>query len=246
MKVISIIPARYNSIRFPGKLMEILGKKTVILNTYENVLATNLFNDVIVATDSQIIFNEINQNGGKVVMTKNSHKCGSDRIAEAVSGIDADIVINVQGDEPFIDLISLKKLIDIFKDDKEKSIQLASLMTEFKYPEESTNPTNVKVVVDLNNFALYFSRALIPYSRESNLKPIYYKHIGVYAFRKNALLEFSKLETTPLEASEKIECIRYLEHGKKLKMIYTDKINLGIDTPEDLARAQAYMKEMNL
>ena len=242
MKVVSIIPARYESQRFPAKLMHLLGKKTVILSTYENVLATGLFDQVLVATDSEIIYKEIFDNGGKAVMTKNTHHCGSDRIAEAVVGIDTDIVVNVQGDEPFVDKDSLKNLIEIFKNDPYKEIALASLMTSLRGKKEINNPSNVKVIVDLKNFALYFSRSIIPYDRDGDLLHNYYKHIGVYAFRKSALLEFSQQEITPLEAAEKIECIRFLEYGKKLKMVYTDRFNFGIDTPEDLIRAQAYIK----
>jgi len=242
MKVVSIIPARYKSQRFPAKLMHLLGEKTVILSTYENVVATGLFDQVLVATDSEIIYNEIFDNGGKVVMTDASHQCGSDRIAEAVVGIDTDIVINVQGDEPFVDKNSLKNLIEIFKNDPYKEIALASLMTSLTGEKEINNPNNVKVIVDLKNFALYFSRSIIPYNPAGDLLHNYYKHIGVYAYRKSALLEFSQQEITPLEAAEKIECIRFLEYGKKLKMVYTDGINFGIDTPEDLQRAQAYIK----
>ena len=242
MKVVSIIPARYESSRFPAKLMHLLGEKTVILNTYENVVATGLFDEVLVATDSEIIYKEIFDNGGKAVMTKTTHQCGSDRIAEAVEGIDADIVINVQGDEPFLDKDSLKNLIEIFKTDPNQEIALASLMTNLSGNKEIKNPSNVKVIVDLKNFALYFSRSVIPYDRDSDLFNNYFKHIGVYAFRKSALLEFSQQKITPLEAAEKIECIRFLEYGKKIKMVYTDKINFGIDTPEDLQRAQEYIK----
>ena len=242
MKVVSIIPARYESSRFPAKLMHLLGEKTVILSTYENVVATGLFDEVLVATDSEIIYKEIFDNGGKAVMTNTTHQCGSDRIAEAVEGIDADIVINVQGDEPFLDKDSLKNLIEIFKTDPNQEIALASLMTNLSGNKEILNPSNVKVIVDLKNFALYFSRSVIPYDRDSDLFNNYYKHIGVYAFRKSALLEFSQQKTTPLEAAEKIECIRFLEYGKKIKMVYTDKINFGIDTPEDLQRAQEYIK----
>ena len=245
MKVVSIIPARYESQRFPAKLMQQLGKKTVILSTYENVVATGLFDAVVVATDSDIIYNEISENGGKVVMTKSTHQCGSDRIAEAVKGMEADVVINVQGDEPFVDGESLKNLIEVFKNDHDHEIALASLMTRLNGKEEIQNPSNVKVIVDLNNFALYFSRAAIPHDRDGDLPTNYHKHIGVYAFRKTALLEFSQQDITPLEAAEKIECIRYLEHGKKLKMVYTDRINFGIDTPEDLQRAKAHLKKIN-
>ena len=246
MKIVSIIPARYDSLRFPGKLMHQLGDKTVILRTYQNVLATGLFDEVVVATDSNVIFNEISNNGGHVLMTKKDHQCGSDRIAEAASRMDADVVVNVQGDEPFIDSNSLKKLIEVFKYDLRKEIALASLMTPLNEKEDVENPNVVKVVVDLNDFALYFSRSPIPFDRENLKTSTHYKHIGVYAFRKQALIEFSKQDITPLESVEKIECIRYLEHGKKIKMVVTHNLNFGIDTPRDLERAEAYLSQLEL
>lgn len=246
MKIVSIIPARYDSLRFPGKLMHQLGDKTVILRTYQNVLATGLFDEVVVATDSNVIFNEISNNGGHVLMTKKDHQCGSDRIAEAASRMDADVVVNVQGDEPFIDSNSLKKLIEVFKYDLRKEIALASLMTPLNEKEDVENPNVVKVVVDLNYFALYFSRSPIPFDRENLKTSTHYKHIGVYAFRKQALIEFSKQDITPLESVEKIECIRYLEHGKKIKMVVTHNLNFGIDTPRDLERAEAYLSQLEL
>jgi len=237
MKVIAVIPARYNSTRFPGKLMEVLGRKTVITTTYQNVVETNLFDEVFVATDSQIIFDEISKNGGKAVMT-GEHETGSDRIAEAVQSIDCDIVINVQGDEPFLKKEPLKQLIDTFSDDDKKEISLASLKIQLKESEEIQNPNNVKVITDNNGFALYFSRSVIPFLREKEFDVKYYKHIGVYAFRKEALLEFSKLPMLPLETSEKLEQLRYLEYGKRIKMIETDFVGVGIDTPEDLEKAK--------
>ena len=245
MKTVSIIPARYDSTRFPGKLMQLLGDKTVILRTYQNVVATGLFDEVVVATDSEIIAKEISDNAGRVVMTRSDHQCGSDRIAEAVAAMDADIVVNVQGDEPFVDGKSLKKLIDVFGADPQKEIALASLMTPLQASEEVENPSVVKVIVDLNHFALYFSRSPIPFDRDNDQVPPYFKHIGVYAFRKEALIEFSQQEMTPLESAEKIECIRYLEHGKKIKMILTQNLNFEIDTPEDLERAKAHLNQLN-
>ena len=226
--------------------MQQLGDKTVILRTYQNVLATGLFDEVVVATDSNVIFNEISNNGGHVLMTKKDHQCGSDRIAEAASRMDADVVVNVQGDEPFIDSNSLKKLIEVFKYDPLKEIALASLMTPLNEKEDVENPNVVKVVVDLNDFALYFSRSPIPFDRENLKTSTHYKHIGVYAFRKQALIEFSKQDITPLESVEKIECIRYLEHGKKIKMVVTHNLNFGIDNPRDLERAEAYLSQLEL
>lgn len=241
MKIIAVIPARYEASRFPGKLMQILGDKTVIATTYQNVVETKLFDEVFVATDSELIFNEIALIGGNAVMTGN-HETGSDRIAEAVENIDCDIVVNVQGDEPFLKTDPLKKLISVFNDDLEEKISLASLKIKLTEIEEIENPNNVKVITDNQGFALYFSRSVIPYPRETAVKAEYYKHIGVYAFRKNALLDFAKLKMQPLEIAEKIECIRYLEYGMKIKMIETDFVGVGIDVPEDLEKARLILK----
>jgi len=244
MKIIAVIPARYNSTRFPGKLMEVLGGKTVISTTYQNVVETKLFDEVFVATDSEIIFNEIKKIGGNAVMT-GEHETGSDRIAEAVQDIDCDIVINVQGDEPFLKTEPLKQLIEVFRNDFEKEISLASLKIGLKEKQEIENPNNVKVITDNAGFALYFSRSVIPYPRETSVQTEYFKHIGVYAFRKEALLNFAKLPMKPLEISEKIECIRYLEYGMKIKMVETDFVGVGIDTPEDLEKAKQILKNKN-
>lgn len=237
-----MIPARYSASRFPGKLMQDLEGKPVITRTYEATLATHLFDDVIVVTDSVIIFKEIESIGGKVVMSKKEHECGSDRIAEAVEFMDVDIVVNVQGDEPFTDIDSLKKLIAVFKTDNTKAIDLASLMVHIQDWEEIKNPNTVKVIVDQQDFALYFSRSPIPYPRDKTVNAKYYKHKGVYAFRKEALLDFYHLPMLTLEASEKIECIRYLEYGKRIKMVETNVQGVEIDTPEDLERAKKLWK----
>lgn len=241
MKIIAVIPARYEASRFPGKLMQILGNKTVIATTYGNVVETGLFDEVFVATDSEIIFKEIQNIGGKAMMTGN-HETGSDRIAEAIENIECDIVINVQGDEPFLKLEPLQQLIEVFKNDEKEEISLASLKIKLTEKEEIENPNNVKVITDRNGFALYFSRSVIPFPRETSVTAEYFKHIGVYAFRKNALLNFAKLAMTPLEISEKIECIRYLEYGMKIKMIETDFVGVGIDVPEDLEKARQILK----
>jgi len=242
MKIISMIPARYSASRFPGKLMQDLGGKTVILRTYQATVATNLFDDVYVVTDSDIIYKEITDNGGKAIMSKKEHESGSDRIAEAVADVDCDIVINVQGDEPFTERGSLEKVINVFKDDNDKQIDLASLMVEINDWDEINNPNTVKVIVDQNDFALYFSRSPIPFPRDEKAGARYFKHKGIYAFRKEALLDFATLPMQFLEASEKIECIRYLEYGKKIKMVETTVEGVEIDTPEDLERAKKLWK----
>lgn len=238
MKIIAVIPARYASTRFPAKLMQDLGGKTVILRTYEAALATQLFDDVFVVTDSDLIFNEIQNNGGKAIMSQKEHESGSDRIAEAVENMAVDVVVNVQGDEPFINKKPLEQLIEIFKQDDEKKVDLASLMFEIDEKEEIENPNNVKVIVDQKGFALYFSRSVIPYPRAENVGVRYMKHIGIYAFRKEALLDFYRLPMLSLEASEKLEQLRYLEYGKRIRMVETQHGSIGIDTPEDLEKAR--------
>jgi 3-deoxy-manno-octulosonate cytidylyltransferase (CMP-KDO synthetase) len=237
-----MIPARYQASRFPAKLMQDLGGKPVILRTYEATVNTGLFDDVYVVTDSDIIFQLIEKSGGKAIMSKETHESGSDRIAEAVVDLDVDIVINVQGDEPFIDKTSLEKTIEVFKEDTNKEIDLASLMTPITDWEEISNPNTVKVIVDNLNFALYFSRSPIPYPRDKETGVNYYKHKGIYAFRKRALEDFQKLPMLTLEATEKIEAIRFLEYGKKIKMVETDVTGIEIDTPEDLERAKKAWK----
>jgi 3-deoxy-manno-octulosonate cytidylyltransferase (CMP-KDO synthetase) len=238
MKIIAVIPARYASTRFPAKLMQDLGGKTVITRTYEAALNTGLFDDVFVVTDSDIIFKEIETNGGKAIMSIREHESGSDRIAEAVEHLDVDIVVNVQGDEPFINKEPLADLLEIFKSDTAHEVDLASIMMEIKDWEDIENPNNVKVIVDQRNFALYFSRSVIPYPRDKEAGVRYFKHIGIYAFRKHALMDFYKLPMRSLEASEKLEQLRYLEYGKKIRMAETSHAGIGIDTIEDLEKAR--------
>ncbi len=238
MKIIAVIPARYASTRFPAKLMQDLGGKTVILRTYEAAISTHLFDDVFVVTDSDLIYNEIISNGGKAIMSIKEHESGSDRIAEAVENMDVDVVINVQGDEPFINKKPLEELIEVFKNDIEKKVDLGSLMFQITDKEEINNPNNVKVITDQQGFALYFSRSVIPFPREENVGVRYMKHIGIYAFRKEALMDFYRLPMLSLEASEKLEQLRYLEYGKRIKMVETSDGSIGIDTPEDLEKAR--------
>ena len=234
MKIGAFIPARYAATRFPAKLMQILGDKTVIRHTYDNTIATDLFDEVYVVTDSEIIFNEIIQHGGKAIMSKRSHESGSDRIAEAVQDLDIDIVINVQGDEPFVKREPLEKVIAVFSD---ASVQVASLMQVLTDATLIQDPNYVKVAVDINNNALFFSRSVIPYPRSTDSPIVYYEHIGVYAFQKQALLNFTNWPMSPLEAAEKIECLRYLENGVSIKMVVTEYMGVEIDTPADLIKA---------
>lgn len=238
-----MIPARYGASRFPGKLMQDLGGKPVIVRTYEAAKATNLFDEVYIVTDSEVIFTEIELHGGKAIMSKKDHDCGSDRIAEAVEDMDVDIVVNVQGDEPFTSKEGLEQVLSVFEGDDADKIDLASLMTEMHDWKEISDPNSVKVIVNKENFALYFSRSPIPYPRDKNADVQYYKHKGIYAFRKQALMDFYHLPMRTLEAAEKIECIRYLEYGKNIKMAISNTQGIEIDTPEDLIRANKALKE---
>ena len=234
----ALIPARYASTRLPAKLMLDLGGAPVIVRTYQAVLATGLFDEVYVVTDHSDIAQSIESVGGKVLISTQSYDCGSDRIAAAAASLEADIILNVQGDEPFIDRESLAALLDVFRKDTASQIDVASLMFVIDQPQDINNPNHVKVIVDQYNQALYFSRVPIPYVREADDRAVYYQHKGVYAFRKQALLDFQKLEPQMLELSEKIECLRFLEHGRKIQMVETDVLGIEIDTPEDLEEAQ--------
>ena len=239
MKIYALIPARYAASRFPGKLMQDLAGKPVIVRTFEAARDTGLFDRVVVVTDSPEIRDAVVAAGGDVTMSRGEHETGSDRIAEAVEDLDVDIAVNVQGDEPFIEKESLSKLLEVFRADTAREIDLASLMTRISDPAEIADPNTVKVITDIRGFALYFSRAPIPYPRSRNPEPAYFKHKGVYAFRKDALLDFKRLPMSPLEAAEKIEAIRYLEYGKRIKMVETRITGIEIDTPEDLEKAKA-------
>lgn len=239
MKKIALIPARYGATRFPGKLMAKLGDKSVILRTYESTVNTGVFDEVMVVCDSEIIYNEIVNNGGKAVMSKKEHECGTDRIAEAIADrTDIDIVVNVQGDEPFTQKEPLEKLLQVFEGEAGKKVQVASLMQELKDWKAIEDPNYVKVAVDKQFNALFFSRSVIPYPRDKAVKTVYYEHIGIYAFRRQTLLDFTQMPVSPLEAAEKIECLRYLENGIPLKMVVTEYMGVEIDTPEDLLKAE--------
>ena len=237
MNKIALIPARYAASRFHAKLMQLLGDKTVIRHTYDNTIATGLFDSVIVVTDSDIIYNEIVDNGGKAIKSIREHESGTDRIAEAVVEMNVDILVNVQGDEPFVKKEPLEKLLNLFEGAPGKNVQVASLMQIMTDAKLIEDPNYVKVAVNKNMEALMFSRSVIPYHRDKQAAAVYYEHIGVYAFRKQALMDFTNWPITPLEAVEKIECLRYLENGISIKMAVTDYMGIEIDTPEDLIKA---------
>jgi len=237
MNIVAVIPARYAATRFPGKLMQVLGNKTIIRHVYVNAKKTGLFNEVFVVTDSPIIYEEITKNGGKAIMSKKNHESGSDRIAEAVEKMNADIVVNVQGDEPFIKKEPLEKLVRLFDD---PGVQVASLMRKIS-KEEADDPNNVKVVTDKSGYALYFSRSIIPFQRDTGSTVEYFLHVGVYGYKKDALMNFTQWPPSAMEKIEKLEQLRYLENGIKIKMAETDYNNIAIDTPEDLEKAKAFL-----
>ena len=234
MKIVALIPARYAASRFPGKLMKILGDKPVILHTYLNTIATGLFDDVVVVTDSDEIYSVINKAGGKAIMSIKEYTSGTDRIAEVAVNIDADVFINVQGDEPFVYKDALDSLCKLFSD---PYTSVGSLMHRID-KNDANNPNAVKVVTDLERNALYFSRSVIPYLRDADISCSFYKHIGVYGYRKETLLYISKLQPTRLEIAEKLEQLRVLENGIKIKLAEIKEWSVAIDTPEDFERAK--------
>lgn len=230
-----MIPARYAATRFPAKLMQQLGDKTVIRHTYDATVATGLFEEVFVVTDSDVIYHEIVSQGGRAIMSRKEHQSGSDRIAEAVADREADVIVNVQGDEPFIQKEPLEKLVRLFD---HPEVKVGSLMRKIASPEELQNPGAVKVVVNKNNDALYFSRSVIPFVANPAAEPDHYLHIGVYGFRKEILLSFTQWPPSRLEQAEKLEQLRYLENGISIRMALVDFKSVAIDTPEDLQQAK--------
>lgn len=243
MKSIALIPARLGATRFPSKLLVPIKGKSVISRTYQSAVDTGLFADVLVITDSNEIIEEIEKYGGKAVKSEKEYESGTDRIAEVAAHLDADVYINVQGDEPFVQREPLAKLIDVFN---EEQVQVASLVQELKEEQFINDPNFVKVALDLKSNAIFFSRSVIPYPRDIKAAIKYYEHIGVYAFRKAALMDFTGWGITPLEAAEKIECLRFLEHGVPMRMVVTNYMGVEIDTPEDILRAEEFMAKNGL
>ena len=244
LKIIAMIPARYASTRFPFKLMQPLGDKTVIRHTYDNVVATGLFDEVYVVTDSEEIFSEIVNNGGMAITSIHTHESGSDRIAEALDDRDADIVVNVQGDEPFITKDALLALINCFADDAQQRIKVASLMKRMNH-SDITDPNIVKVVTNASGEAIYFSRSPVPYYRDEVANRVFYEHIGVYAYRKQALMDFTQWPVGYIENIEKLEQLRYIENGYTIQMAIVQESSVKIDVPEDLAKAELYLTNLN-
>ena len=243
MKFIGIIPARYASTRFPGKPLAMLGGKPVIQRVYEQVVS--VLGEAYVATDDERIFKAVESFGGRAVMTRSDHKNGTDRIEEAAQKLqtDADVIINVQGDEPFIQKSQLETVKHLFDDPQ---TQIATLGKPFESMEAVENPNSPKIVCDINGYAMYFSRSVIPYIRgkeqsEWLLNFPYLKHIGLYAYRRNVLAEITKLPQSPLELAESLEQLRWLQNGYRIKVGLTDVETVGIDTPEDLERAEQFI-----
>ncbi len=237
MKVAAFIPARLDSRRFPGKLLKDLGGKPVIIRTWQSATQTGLFDEIYIVTDSPEIAGVCEEEGAKVLISRKNHFTGTDRIAEFAGKTLADIIINIQGDEPFIRKEPLEKIIEEFSRDNDKKIDIISLMQPIETEEEFLSPDNVKVVVDKDNFAMYFSRSPIPYHRDISFSKAW-KHIGIYAFRKNILEKIATLPHTDLEKLEKLENLRFLQYGLRIKMLPVKSGFIGIDTPEDLKKAR--------
>ncbi|NVJ85327.1 MAG: 3-deoxy-manno-octulosonate cytidylyltransferase [Algoriphagus sp.] len=238
MKTAALIPARFASTRLPAKLVQDLGGKSVIQRTFESTMETGVFDEVWVVTDHEEIANQIRKVGGQVFLSTKNHESGSDRIAEALDQVDAELIVNVQGDEPFQDTASLKSLVNVFQDD---SVQMASLFHEIS-EDEAQNPNAVKVVLDEKGDALYFSRSPIPYNRDQIPNLIFKKHIGVYAYRREILLQFTSWQKGDLEQIEMLEQLRLVEKGIKIRMVKTTHQAIAIDTAEDLEKAREYLK----
>ena len=244
MTFTAIIPARYASTRFPGKPLAVLGGKTVIQRVYEQV--KSVLSDVYVATDDERIFSCVASFGGKAVMTRKDHQSGTDRIQEAVekTATQADVIINVQGDEPFIQPSQIQTLMQLFDD---PSTQIGTLGKLFESIEAVENPNSPKIVTDMKGFALYFSRSVIPYIRGKERQDWFseypfLKHLGVYAYRREVLAEVTKLPQSSLEKAESLEQLRWLQNGYRIRVGMTDVETVGIDTPEDLQRAEEFLK----
>ncbi len=246
MKFIAIIPARYASTRFPGKPLAILGGKPVIQRVYEQ--AATVLEEAYVATDDERILQCVEQFGGRAVMTRSDHKSGTDRIEEAAEkiGTDADVIINIQGDEPFIHPSQIKTLMGLFDNNE---TQIGTLGKRFDSMEAATNPNSPKIVTDLQGFALYFSRSVIPFVRGQEQQAWlqhfpYLKHLGLYAYRREVLRQVTQLPQSPLEIAESLEQLRWLENGYRIRVGLTDVETVGIDTPEDLQRAETFLNRI--
>lgn len=243
LKIIAMIPARYASFRFPGKMLAPLGGKPVIVRTCEAAAGMGIFDEVYAVTDDTRIMEAVTSAGIPCIMSRRSHETGSDRIAEAVENLDCDIVVNIQGDEPFTRRDVITGVLAPFKEKGGENIDLCTLKELMTSPEEISNPNNVKVITDADGYALYFSRQPLPYPRDPHAGARYWRHIGIYAFRRQALEMFARWPMRELEASEKIECLRFLEYGRRIRVVETSGMRVSIDTPEDLAMAEKLLRQ---
>lgn len=235
ISIIGVIPARYGSTRLKAKALSVIAGKPMVQHVYERCLTAKLLDEVMVATDDRRIFNAVLNFGGNAVMTSKKHKSGTDRIAEAVKNIKCDIVVNIQGDEPMINPRNINKAIEPLIQDKSLNVSTLCIKTSDNY--DINNPNVVKVVVDSNGNALYFSRSVIPFNRDRT-KADHFKHLGLYVYRKNYLMKFIKLESSKLELTEKLEQLRILESGERIKVIKTKIDSHSVDTPSDLTKVK--------
>ena len=244
-KVIGVIPARYGSSRFRGKVLADIAGKPMIQWVYEQAKKSRTLDQLFVAVDDQRVYSCVEGFGGKAVMTDQNHQSGTDRIAEAVEKIETDIVVNIQGDQPLLDPKMIDEAVQPMLDDA--TIQISTIKTKIS-EEDYNDPAVVKVVVDENDFALYFSRSIIPYSRDNGAVNIY-EHVGLYVYRKDFLLKISRLPQTYLEKIEMLEQLRVMEKGYKIKVVETKSLHaagVSVDTPEDLVNVKKLIHEMNL
>lgn len=239
LSVIGVIPARYGSTRLKAKALALINGKQMIQHVYERCLKTKLLSEVLVATDDKRIFEAVINFGGNAVMTSKAHNSGTDRIGEAVKNIKCDIVVNIQGDEPMINPVNIDKTIEPLMNNN--NINVSTLCFKIKDKKEITNPNVVKVIKDINDNAVYFSRSVIPFNRNSS-KVTYYKHIGLYVYRRDYLLKLVKMKPSNLELAEKLEQLRILENGEKIKVIEVKTDSQSVDTPEDLKKVRKLIK----
>ncbi|MGP1586072.1 MAG: 3-deoxy-manno-octulosonate cytidylyltransferase [Schwartzia sp. (in: firmicutes)] len=244
MKILCVIPARYASTRLPGKPLADIAGKPMICRVYDRAVKATCLTKVVVATDDPRIAAAVEKEGGNVMMTSPDHPTGTDRLAEVAAAYpEMDLVINVQGDEPLIEPSLIDELAAVFEGAAD--FPMATVMTPMDDPEEQQDPSNVKVVTDKRGYALYFSRSLLPYPRSAGRAAVY-KHIGIYAYRRDFLLRYANMAPTPLEEAESLEQLRALENGYPIRVIRTERSFVGVDTPADLARVNAIYREMGI
>lgn len=241
MNVLCVIPARYASTRLPGKPLKDIAGKPMVCRVYDRAAQAEKVSDTLVATDDVRILTAVQEHGGRAMMTRKDHPTGTDRLAEvAAAHPEADLIVNVQGDEPLIEPSLIDRLVDVFEE--EPDLPMATVMTKITDEEEQRNPNNVKVVTNKDGYALYFSRSLLPYPRHAGC-PVY-KHIGIYAYRRDFLLRYAAMAPTPLETAESLEQLRALENGYRIKVVETEAQFVGVDTAEDLEKVNAIYRQL--